>query len=812
MKVLSIADLRNANPRLDRRLQTGQPSRDVVPMIRSMLVAGGYCRTNLRDTELAGLAPNVLTQHGLRSVDGGWKAEPWLPAWLDHTPAGVDEPAAKRAERQATWAVVGDDFYRKVSGFDTGKTPGQRAAVRSAAVAGPGDTLLCVLPTGSGKTDVVLVRALRARPQQTLIVVPTVSLALDLERRVRDLTGAEDRFAYHGGLGQAVKEQFRKDLSSGAQWLTITSPEAACTVLVSPLEQSAQAGRLDLIAVDEAHIVAEWGDDFRPAFHAFAGLRRRLVAIAPLRRAATTILLSGTLDSYGYATLRRLFAGERRLFVTSQSTRPEPAWWSAKCADDEEKRARLLEAVHHLPRPLLIYTSLHSSTMSTNTRHVQSWLKGAGYTAVTVVDGLVDAGRRSDAVTGLRLAGAPAQDLDIVIATSAFGLGVDIPDIRAVIHLCVPESVDRLYQEVGRSGRDGRSTVSLVLWTDQDAAVARQLTEARLIGPDRAWKRWNRMRLGTYGDKLTVDLTASHDEVRYPSSEANRYWNSHTLGAMDRAGMIRLHWPEPPDIPSDATEDELREAFEQYRSSATVEVLQGDLGTEAVFRERFIRGRRAATGAASASLASAGDLIAGISECSNVYLARHYRVVDDAGNAYPVTVQCGGCPYCRAKGRGLRLVREPVEPMIDGNVRLAPDAILAAAADGGRLCVWTDDPSPAAEQTLVDRLVRHGVVALVSSQAWTPEPGKAARDRAWWSERVSEWLRWDGGPWQVPTLLRVDDSLADDLLARALEQLARQPLGIVLTTSDRLDPHNTKQTLREAWTPSYFIDDLLRRI
>ena len=90
--------------------------------------------------------------------------------------------------------------------------------------------------------------------------------------------------------------------------------------------------------------------------------------------------------------------------------------------------------------------------------------------------------RRQKAVRGLRLVGDIAEDLDIVVATSAFGLGMDIPDVRGVIHLCVPESVDRLYQEVGRSGRDGKASVSMVLWTDSDAMVARGMAEARLIG------------------------------------------------------------------------------------------------------------------------------------------------------------------------------------------------------------------------------------------------------------------------------------------------------------------------------------------
>ena len=813
MKQMSLAELRSRDLRLDRRLRAGPVSRDVAPLIRSGLLAAGYVRADLNELEGGVLSADVLSQHGLRLEEGSWRAQPWLPDWLDHAGGSIDEPAAKGAERQANWAVRGDAFYRALSGFGTGKTPGQRAAVRSVAVAGPGETVICVLPTGSGKTDVVLVRALRKRPLQTLIVVPTVSLALDLERRVRDLATTGQRFAYHGGLTDTQKEEFRSNVSSGAQWLTITSPEAACTVLVSRLEQAAQAGRLDLIAVDEAHIVGEWGDAFRPAFHAFAGLRRRLIEISPSGRSPTTVLLTGTLDSYGYATLRRLFTGVRQVFISSQATRPEPAWWSAKCSTEEDKRHRLLEALHHLPRPLLIYTSLHTSTMSTNTREVEHWLRQAGYTALTVVDGLVGAKRRSAAVAGLRLAGEPLDDLDIVIATSAFGLGVDIPDIRAVLHLCAPESVDRLYQEVGRSGRDGRSTVSLVLWTDSDLDVARQLTEARLIGADKAWKRWNRMLLGTWeGSRLTVDLTAKHDDVKYPSSEANRYWNAQTLGAMDRAGMIQLHWPERPDVSEDATEDDLRELFDSYRASAMVEVLQSDLGTESIFRERFMRGRLAATTASSASLKSAGDLVAGISECWNVYLARHYRVVDDGGNIFPVTVQCGGCPDCRATGRGLRLVREPVQPLIAGFVRVPAVGLLAALANRGRLCVWTVGQSAAAEQTLTDRLVRHGVVALVSSQAWSPQPGGPARDRVWWSERISEWLRWDGGPWQVPTLLRVTDDLDDVVLGRALEQLARQSLGIVLTPRDRVDPSNPKQSLSEAWSPSFFIDDLLRRI
>ena len=159
-----------------------------------------------------------------------------------------------------------------------------------------------------------------------------------------------------------MAERFRE----GAQWLIISSPEAACTVLARPLEASAAEGRLDLLAIDEAHIVAEWGDAFRPAFQTLAGLRRRILSLAPDGRRPVTVMLTATLDDYGLEALRRLFPGDRELLVSAQVTRPEPSWWMSHCETEDDKRERFLEACRHLPRPLIVYTSLHTSERSTN--------------------------------------------------------------------------------------------------------------------------------------------------------------------------------------------------------------------------------------------------------------------------------------------------------------------------------------------------------------------------------------------------------------------------------------------------------------
>ncbi len=811
---ITLEDLRARDPRLDRRLAMPNPSAaDLAVMIRGGLIASDYASLVLPGTSIEQWDPGVWANHGL--VHEGETVRPtmWKPDWLDHYDiTAPDDAPSRRAQRRFDDDVPADPFYRQTMQHGSAKTLGQRDALRAAAVAGPGDTVICVLPTGSGKSDVVLARVLRNRPRQAVIVVPTVSLAIDLERRVHAvLPDARERFAYFGAGNPADKEKICSGIAAGSQWLTIAAPEAACTSLARPLLEAALRGTLDLIVVDEAHIVAEWGDTFRPAFHAFAGLRQRLLDTAPDGRQASTVLLTGTLDTYGLSTLTRLFPGRNRLIVSGQATRPEPAWWSAHCQDEDDKRNNLIEALRHLPRPALVYTTLHTSERSTNTKTVRSWLASAGFTAVVEIAGNPKPSVRQAAVRGLRLDGAPDEDLDVVVATSAFGLGIDIPDVRTVLHVCVPESVDRLYQEVGRSGRDGCATAALVLWTPSDVRVATGMARERLVGPDVAWDRWQSMRHGRWsGDEVTVDLRADHARVTYPSSDANIYWNVQTIAAMDRAGMLRRRWPLAEHPPVDADDDELEAFFDTQRSAATVEVLHSDINDPATFRARFATGQRTARDAADAALTAATDLIRGVDECTNRYLARRYRLEDGVGNQFPVSVACGGCPHCRRIGR-LPAPAPAHAALMAGELRTqALDDLRSLSADG-RLSVRMDAPNDSAVRALVDRLLRRGVIVIVAAD----DEGTAWGSRAaapWWIENVHAWTRQLDAPWRVPTLLVVDPSMDDTVLTRALSRLARQPLGIVLTPALRHDPANPKQLLHESWTPSYGIEDLLRKV
>jgi ATP-dependent DNA helicase RecQ len=812
VSTVEIDHLRRQDRRLDRRLMaTKVAPHEVAVLIRSGLIAAGSATLNLADTPMSSWETAVWRPHGLIREGDTLTVTAWRPTWLNmHGGTAPDEPPSRRVARRVDDNVPADDFYTRATGQPTAKTLGQRDALRATALAGAGDTVICVLPTGSGKTDVVVTRAIRRRPQQAIIIVPTVSLAIDLERRVQTFLNTTERFAYYGDADVATKDRIRTGLAAGTQWLTIAGPEAACLALARPLLEAANRGTLDMIVVDEAHIVAEWGDTFRPAFHSFAGLRQRLLDDAPQGRKAATILLTGTLDTYGLATLTRLFPGRNRLLVSGQATRPEPGWWSARCATEHEKRYRLIDALSHLPRPALVYTTLHTSARSTNTKTVQSWLREAGFRATVEIAGNPSSSRRQAAVAGLRMSASPQDDLDVVVATSAFGLGIDIPDIRTVIHVCVPETIDRLYQEVGRSGRDGLATASLVLWTTTDMDVAEDIARERLLGADVAWKRWRGMRQGQWSgtNHLTVDLRADHAAVKYPSSEANIYWNVQTLSAMDRAGMICRQWPISERAPADADDAEMELFFDQQRTAASVDVLHSDLDNEQAFKTRFSAGQRGARDASAAALAAASELVEGLDECTNRYLARHYLLGDESGNQFPVSVACGGCAHCRRVGE-LPHPAPAHHALVAGAIQVeALDDLLALSANG-RLSVRLDEPNPTALRTLVERLIRRGIVVVAAARrgAW------ASRSLdPWWQEDIPSLVDRRLAPWRVPTLLIVDDAVDDTGLARALTALARQTLGVVVTPTRRRDPRNPKQLLHEAWTPSYDVNDLLRKV
>ena len=440
----------------------------------------------------------------------------------------------------------------------------------------------------------------------------------------------------------------------GSQRIVFTSPESATGSLSSILFEAAEHGFLRILAIDEAHIVSEWGGDFRSSFQELAGLRRALLR-AGSSDPFVTLLLTATLSQECVRTLETLFRGPGPFAVSSAvQLRPEPAFWIAKCPDEDTRVAWALEAIHHLPRPLILYTTRRADADAWHQR-----LLDAGYRRCARVTGDTPTADRQRVVEQWK-----AGDLNVVVATSAFGLGVDQADVRAVVHACVPESVDRFYQEVGRGGRDGKASISLVLYTQADLDVAQALSGATLIGIEKGLVRWRRMFRNNQRPRnmpglyrvpvgITPGMTADRIDMR---NARNLAWNVNTLTLMCRAGLLQLDAERPPAREAGDTQSleetamEHRERLAVYREHRVVRVLNPE-HLEKDTWERFVEPVRAdAHRSSSKDLALMREVLRA-TRCVGEILADAYAI--HAPGSAPVSVarSCGGCPACRTVQR-----------------------------------------------------------------------------------------------------------------------------------------------------------------
>jgi ATP-dependent DNA helicase RecQ len=475
------------------------------------------------------------------------RAEPYQPIWLRRgiavdAAAAAGTAAGRRAA--ADQGLLADPFFGEATGYTTYKTPGQRAAVRAAISMPDAGTLLTELPTGSGKTEIAisLAQFSQREGRTVLIVVPTVALAYDFERRFRSLyerrLGRRAQglaFAWTGDTDDETRDVIKRALGRGEIPLLVTSPESLGGALHSTLRQMAGAGRVAALVVDEAHLVTQWGHDFRPEFRELATLRQDILDTAAdaQQRPLKTVLMSATLGPAELRDLVDLFGAPGPVsLVAANVLRPEPDYWIAPWCSWRERQERVLETLTRLPRPLVLYVTRPDQAME--------WRKlilARGFGRAAVVTGETAGQSRREVLEGIRAGGGRASLFDIVIATSAFGLGIDYPGIRSVVHACLPETVDRWYQEVGRGGRDGDASVAMLVPAHGDAEVAASLG-LRMLTPELAADKWRhlwatRRRIGA---RSFIDLH-SPSPGTLPGSYTYR-WNSQLLRGLQDLGQI----------------------------------------------------------------------------------------------------------------------------------------------------------------------------------------------------------------------------------------------------------------------------------
>lgn len=638
---------------------------------RAVLIRQVLRRWSLRDNrdvpvELAeslaesvrGVAKNVDIRE---RHDGLWFAEEWRPDWLEidgGTPDAGALAGTADGRRFQSEPLKSDPFFEKITGFDSYKTPGQRAACRSVMTSPEGSTVLAMLPTGSGKTEIALCLARRSKFGVTVIVVPTVALAQDFERRFREHFGeqfarenkrgnaASLNFAWTASTDDATREKLKTAVLNGQQRILVTSPESMTRALRRTLIDTASIGRLQGFVIDEAHLVTQWGRDFRPEFRMLADLRRDLLQVAEGggHNRAITLLLSATLGPTEIEDLTSLMGSPGPCsLIIANALRSEPDVWIANAENQDERSVWVLDTLAHCPRPAVLYV--------TRPETARDWMKklaAAGYSRVALVTGESSALERAAVLEGIRAKSGMEGGIDLVVATSAFGLGIDYSHIRTVIHSCLPETVDRWYQELGRGGRDGDASEAFLLTAQGDDREARALG-VKVLTPKKAKKRWNnlwRNRKSANSRDYFIDLESSHG---VEPGDYNRRWNAQLVQGLVELGQLQRKQFDVEDL-WEILESDKVEASEW----TAVELIQGGLGEPTFWDERWDEWRNQESGLSSQALSRIRNLaLLKVAACAGISEA--YSPTRELREKWGQRVQfmepvgpCGRCPGCRS--------------------------------------------------------------------------------------------------------------------------------------------------------------------
>ncbi len=362
--------------------------------------------------------------------------------------------------------------------------PGQKEAVEAAL---EGRDSLIVMPTGGGKSLCYQLPGL-ATEDLTIVVSPLIALMRDQWQR---LTAAGHPVAMISSNmdGEAVRRNLGQ-VRGGAARIVYCSPERfGSSVFLDAIQQR----RIDLIAVDEAHCVSEWGHDFRPDY-------LRLPQIADRLGRPTVMACTATATKPVAAEIASRFGMRDPLQVRSGFDRPNLSFdvVPLEGKGSKARRQALLEAGLGDPanRPAIVYCGTRKDT-----DEVAATLREAGQAALAYHAGMEAEERTS---VQQRFMGG---EVDVIVATNAFGMGVDKADVRSVWHMAIPTSVEAYYQEAGRAGRDGLPARAVLLAMKMDLGRLVRFNEQRAGDPElaiaheRGWRAYHAIKAFIYSER-----------------------------------------------------------------------------------------------------------------------------------------------------------------------------------------------------------------------------------------------------------------------------------------------------------------------
>ncbi|MFF5369784.1 RecQ family ATP-dependent DNA helicase [Streptomyces sp. NPDC013187] len=425
-----------------------------------------------------------------------------------------------------------------------------------------GRDVLVVMPTGSGKSAIYQIPTV-VLGGPAVVVSPLIALQRDQVTGLRE-SGAPDAVAVNSAQSVSATDRGWRAVREGdAEYLFLSPEQLSKDDVVTRLHEL----KPSLFVVDEAHCVSTWGHDFRPDYLSLGEVAERL-GRPPVLALTATAAAPVRADIVEHLHMRDAHV------VAAGTDRPNIRLSVRTFTDDAAKREAVSRWMAGAGTPGVLYTATRKDADTYAVRLRQDGVDAEAYHAG------MKAADRSRIHDGF-MAGAPA----VVVATSAFGMGIDKPDIRFVAHASVPKSLDSYYQEIGRAGRDGDPARAVLFYRPEDLGLQKFLTARAL---------------DTQGLRLIMTTLACQDAPQGRSRVAqlsglSRRKTTDLLGLLEEAGAVTVEGRRravrvTPGHTADEATERAEEVFERRRRTdrSRIEMMRGYAETPSCRRQYLL--------------------------------------------------------------------------------------------------------------------------------------------------------------------------------------------------------------------------------
>ena len=405
-----------------------------------------------------------------------------------------------------------------------------------------GKDTLALLPTGGGKSVCFQVPAL-ARDGLCLVVSPLIALMKDQVENLKQ-KGIPALAVYSGMSFLEVKKTLQNAAYGNYKFLYV-SPERLETGLFL---EYLPAMNINLLAVDEAHCVSQWGYDFRPTYLRIAALREHVPAVTVL---ALTASATKTVQE---DICEKLLFGKTQQRLQQPFERPNLSY---SVFNAPSKQNKLLEILQNVPGSAIVYCKSRK-----HTKDIADLLKMRSISADHYHAGLSNADRNQKQEDWIN------NKTRVIVCTNAFGMGIDKPDVRTVVHYDVPDCIENYYQEAGRAGRDGKRAYAVLLYSDrelhdlQQQGAIRFPNEAELKNIYTALMNHLQIAAGT-GEGLSYDFDIAAFTAAF---KLNILTATYAIKALEQEGLFSFNevFFKPSSVVFTTNREELEEFEKSY--------------------------------------------------------------------------------------------------------------------------------------------------------------------------------------------------------------------------------------------------------